>query len=279
MAIAVQTTSLTDWGSYDPLTVNKPASTANGDLLIAIVGVQGTSAPTAPAGWTSRGSVANSQNSWVYLYDKVASSEGASWDWDFTSAVTCIGLVIRVNGQEDGGAFDAIASDTEVNSATPSFTNGIDPTTADQLLVMAVIASQNDVGGASGYAIATNDPTWTERADNTSGSVTFAVATAVRSSDAATGNSSVSLAASTADSGSLLASYLREPAVSVNVSPAVISAIATVNAPTVSGGANVSPAVITATTNVIAPTVITATPDWTNPDKTAAPSWVNPDKS
>lgn len=65
-----------------------------------------------------------------------------------------------------------------------------------------------------------------------------------------------------------------------NASPtiAVLSAVATVQEPTVTGGALVSPSVVTATAAVVDPTVTTALPDWTNIDKNSS-SWTNQDKS
>lgn len=69
------------------------------------------------------------------------------------------------------------------------------------------------------------------------------------------------------------------PEDNANVSVSVITATATVIAPSVSGNADVSLSVITATASVQAPTVSTPAPTWTNQSKNNATNVTNQPKS
>lgn len=66
------------------LTINKPTGTADGDILVAFISKDNTAAVTAPAGWNLIGeATANAYYSGAWW--KRAASEGASWQWTFTS--------------------------------------------------------------------------------------------------------------------------------------------------------------------------------------------------
>ena len=143
------------------VTVTKPTGTANNDLLIAVVG--GTRSGSTPAGWSPLSSVAvpaAGSLGTVYVYYKIAASEGANYTFPHSAT-----------------AFDAWASITAyrgVNTTTPVDTTDFAITaksstatyatasvTADGLQWAFTFAMQYTYGGASGG-------TWTdtgERAD------------------------------------------------------------------------------------------------------------------
>lgn len=62
------------------------------------------------------------------------------------------------------------------------------------------------------------------------------------------------------------------------VSPSVISAVASIPAPTIAGGANFNASVISAVASIQTPTV-RGIQQWNNQDKSSAPTWINIDKS
>lgn len=76
--------------SASTITVTKPTDLMDGELMLAFTnGPVGT--VTAPAGWTLVGSYtsADGTSTQSNLYKKIASSEGASWQWTFPSSSAC----------------------------------------------------------------------------------------------------------------------------------------------------------------------------------------------
>lgn len=82
------------------IVVNKPTSTADGELLVAYVTADDFAAITAPSGWTQfTGSPQSvSANLKGAAYYKVASGEGASWTWTTAGAKLYEGYVARYTG-------------------------------------------------------------------------------------------------------------------------------------------------------------------------------------
>lgn len=261
MAVAVPTTTNSAWATgSNTKTLTKPVDTVDGDFLVAILASAEngatSSVTTVPPGWTLIRSTTHVTEIKLDTYYKIASGEGASWDWVFSTTTSYkAGAVLRVTGTNQVSSSD---DGTALNTATPSFTGGVTPIGASSLFVMAVgavDATSNTT--VSGYAVTTSNPVWTEVCDLYDGNVpdmSLAVAYAIRSEATATGDWTCTYSAGTVmDTASQLMTL---PAVTnVTVSPAVITTIASVQAPTVSGGANVSPAVITMSASVQSPTV------------------------
>lgn len=78
--------SVTNGTAGTSVTVTKPAGTADGDLLVAVIAEAGTGAITAPAGWTLAGDATAGTSLRSAIYWKIASSEGASWTWTLASS-------------------------------------------------------------------------------------------------------------------------------------------------------------------------------------------------
>lgn len=295
MAIAYRSHASTNLTSIDGsdarVTITKPTGLTAGDWMVAIIGVTATFSDT-PSGWTKVGEINGSggADECLRVYTKIAdASDAAASDFTFdlgnngTTNDYIGGCLICGTGTSPvlSSVFFASAQDSD-GGTTNSYAAGVSPLVADALFFMGVFARHTVGSGVttSNYAIATSNPTWTERMDNSvndSADYTLAVATAPRAESTATGNFSADFSSSVGDSVGVLFAVIE--ATNVTVSPSVISVTASVQAPTVSGGATVSPAAISITASVQAPTVTTAAPDWTNVDKSAAPSWVNPDKS
>ena len=81
-----------------PWTVTKPAGTADGDQMLVCLGHgAGGSVNSVPAGWTLDSGPHAVGGQTVRIYRKVASGEGASWAWGFTSGVTGIAQAVSVS--------------------------------------------------------------------------------------------------------------------------------------------------------------------------------------
>src|SRR6202022_337123 len=82
-AIAFRSASSAETGAgAATITVPVPAGTVAGDVMLATVDAEGSTAITAPAGWTVVVDAASSMG-WRQVYWRVAtSSEPASYDWD-----------------------------------------------------------------------------------------------------------------------------------------------------------------------------------------------------
>lgn len=304
MAVAfqtIQTGSFQGRSSGENTTVTHPSGLTAGDLMIVhltqcsnITGA--TMGFNTPTDWTSLGSdTADSGGSTVKMsvFRKVATAgdvsagstvfarSGSNDAWTNYSAY-------RIDGQGDASGIQ-IAFDDVVGDSTPVYTNTVTPSFADSLVLFLVSAEEGAASGSitdASYAITNNNPTWTERADSYASSDAFfgagdgdglhGGATASRPETSATGDSSCTLINFTNSVGAIV---VIPPATSVNVSPAVITMTASVQAPTVTGGAVVSPAVITMTASVQAPTVTLSASDWVNTDKSSAGSITNTPKS
>jgi myo-inositol-hexaphosphate 3-phosphohydrolase len=128
------------------LTIPKPANTAQGDVLVSCVSLNGGSIGAAPAGWTPLASVTALANPKVYGYSKVAtSSEPASYSWT-TSSTTSGGSITRYSG--------ASGLDTSATSATsppsgPAASSGSVPgvttTTPNAMLVGCMSVNSSSV--------------------------------------------------------------------------------------------------------------------------------------
>lgn len=196
MAVAFQTEAhSTASTNGSTATANKPTGTVDGDLLIVrIVWYNNTTITSVPSGWTLINNI-NDINAFAQsIYYKQASSEGASWDWGFSAASDWCFESLRFNGHDVTTPIATSADAAEVNTGVPSWVNTITPVHPDSMLVMMIAAVSDATQGTSAYAIATSNPTWTERIDQTIATAKLlAVATATRPEITATGNSSATL--------------------------------------------------------------------------------------
>lgn len=273
-------------GAAWSVTITKPSGLTAGDYMVAIIGTSSGNAVEAISGWTLLGEQANGGDARLIVYGKTADSSDASAS-DFTFAVHTGngssndgmgGALIAISGTQPltNGAFIDFGTS---NGTNHTYTGGITPTVANSILIMAMWGHGSTPATVSNYAITTDNPTWTERFDDAEAVGTsdylFAVATAPRTEVTATGNFTLDSTQSYDTAGVLLAVL---EAQNVTASPAVITMTATVQGPSVSGGATVSTTVITMTATVQAPTVTTSLPTWSNTDKSSS-SWTNLDKS
>jgi len=275
------------------VTITKPSGLAVGDIMVAfcscIIAGASTTTWTDPSGWTELAVVSVSNDASIGVFAIVATStETAASNFAFQAdggdADNVAGAIFRVTGTNGFTSLAANVTTTSGSStgtSSPSVT-GLTTQNADGVLLIqgwAVELVDGDMAIGS-YAVVNNDPTWTEEYDiynEPSGIANnLGIASATYTLQQATGNFSCSGDQSSDWAGAMVS--VTED-IDVTVSPAVITATGTVQAPTVTGTAVASPAVITATAAVQAPTITAGTSKWINTDKSANSSFTNTTKS
>lgn len=188
------------------LVITKPTSLAVGDLMVAGIYADrdgGTSASiSTPSGWTQEEFLDTGiGNGALSVFTKVAdSSDVAASDFTFTGTgstgqMHMLGHLLRVTNYGQKAGESSAADGTDVTTLTIT---GFTPSPAIAEALYIVFAGRSDVaspGSVNSVAMATSNPTWTERAENTvNGSTTdstFAVYTANRTATTATGDFTV----------------------------------------------------------------------------------------
>lgn len=241
----------------DSLTITKPTSLAVGDLLLAgIYSSNGTGAGSVsintPSGWTQVAidGIASS-NDMIACFSKVAdSSDVAASNFTFTDTngqpdSFMIGQLARIT---NFGLVDA-SNTNENNTASSVVISTITPDYANCLFVIFAGGTNGGAGGPSidTYALATNNPTWTEQAQTSQTSAggrggTLSIATATRPETTATGNITVTYGASTNRLGAIVVALA--PRIDGSVTPTTqvyanaftpvfpVTVIATMDSPT-----------------------------------------------
>lgn len=105
------------------LTIDQPAGTSAGDLLVACLALDGTSVSGTgvPDGWTRLATTngTGQSNPRVYGYYKVAgASEPGSYHWDYSKSVTSAGGIARYVGASGPETEVSIASGVSAKTAT-----------------------------------------------------------------------------------------------------------------------------------------------------------------
>lgn len=197
MAVAFNAASAVAGGSAAAsVTVNVPAGTVNGDLLVVQIGWNENATLNNPAGWTQiredqtgAGGVAALNSRLMY---RVAASEPASYTWTFASGTRRIaGCMVNLTGADTAAPIDSSSGQAQDGTSTANVTAPtVDPVVADGFLLYF---------GASRSGTTFTPPTgMTERYDGANGSgVTVEMATEQLASGAATGTRTGVLAAAT----------------------------------------------------------------------------------
>lgn len=290
MAIAIASKATGSAGSGNPAystVIAKPSSLAVGDLMVAFIhnlGSSVTTPSTVPSGFT----LIRSQNhgfgttSNISSYYKVADSgdvaaSSFTWGCSVTGGGVIIGELFRITGSTN--TIDKSDSNNQGNTSSPGFSgDNLGPSYPNSLFLfdlgVHVTSGSADVNS---YAMVTSNPTWTEEVEDGTGSIHFAIASAIRPETTATGNWSASISGGGNYYVGCMGVVITAK-VDATPAPSAIGLSSTVPTPTVKQGQTASPSVITMSTVINSPTV-TKKPTWVNEDKASAPNWVNEDKS
>lgn len=147
---------------------SKPSGLAVGDLLFGwVTGASyssGTSVPSAPAGWTTLRIRGSGTSSGFGSFYKIAdAADVAASSFSFGGGNKTVVILLRITNPDPTNPIDT-SNDAAASASASLSTPGITPA-AQQLLLMCAGATKGNNGGAMGlsaYAIASNNPTWTE---------------------------------------------------------------------------------------------------------------------
>lgn len=189
MALAYLATGTVASDATGP-TLNVPyaGSPSYGNLMVIHVQTQSGADFTTPSGWTRIGPEPNDGS---VFWKIAAGGETGSVAVTSSSGSSAIrGVMMLFEGSDPVNPINISATDTDYTIAT------VTPTVAGTLWVL--LAGCNNATGTptySAYAMATDNPTWTERYDSaSSGQIAIAAATStIRSAITATGNCTVTV--------------------------------------------------------------------------------------
>jgi len=126
-------------GTQSSLTINLPAGTASGDVLVAAIAVKPSSVTiTPPAGWTSInrvGQSAGDSNSQEIFYHVASASEPASYSWTFSAPpVSAAGGIVSYRGADTTAPVD-VYSGNVTPSGTSHTATGVTTTAANDMII------------------------------------------------------------------------------------------------------------------------------------------------
>ena len=289
MAIAVPTTASTNYTAGETVTITKPTSLAEGELMIACISARSGSSPTinTASGWTLMTGSDFTNGSLSIQWKIATAGDVAASDFSFTHTDTgngfICGAILRVTGATPTPA-DTDDADTNAtaNSATLSFVAAATPSFDGSLILMILNGDLGGVGtGTIGTYVTTPSLTWTEVLDTSVDSGTAdpitGVAYAIQSTAAQITAYGATFSATRNEHTGILGVF--KPLINASVSLDALSLTGTVNAFTATGGANVTldQIALTATPNDMS--AVEATPKWSNTDKSSPSSFTNTDKS
>lgn len=212
MAIALQGQTNTNFTTSASTTITKPSGFTTGEILVAHIFIQQQSGSTpdflVPSGWTAQrqdfflngGTYQGIINTYWKLYNPAV--DGPASNYTFTTSNSIIGMggcLLRISGANTTAPFGAANGGQVQSSTTFTISDTITPP-PNCLILMPVMTNQtisDTSANISGFAIATDNPTWTRSVSlngfANSVAVAAAVATATRSQSTATGSSSGTL--------------------------------------------------------------------------------------
>lgn len=181
-------------GGTTTMDITKPTSLAEGDLMVFVGGGAETIGAYTKTGWTQIFGATATNLQMTVLFKVADSSDAAASTFDFGSA--------GASGSGECGALFRITGNfTNANNfyyATASGLSGVDtsvtPLNTSSLLLLGAFTRSDGSINFSTFAIANNNPTWTERVDITALATRDAdlgIATATPSAASATGNSTI----------------------------------------------------------------------------------------
>lgn len=199
MAIVVESQAYTTFAIAEYVTITKPTGLAVGDLMVAQIVSLGGSSTVLPSGWIQLVYKQSNDFDNEILYKVADSSDVAATNFTFTKSVygprNIGGGILRISGASFANSISFFDTDSNTSSVNITYTN-IDITPyADSLMIMAIVGDgTTNLTNVSNYAIATDNPTWTESWDfftTTGNPVGMYLAYGSRSANTATGNPSI----------------------------------------------------------------------------------------
>lgn len=109
-----------DSGSASTATINKPTGTVDNDIMFAILKrIDNTDPTTVPSGWTVLATNLVGGGNSLWMYYRVAASEGASYDWVWAVAGRCGGSIYTYrSGFNTANPVDVVSNTAYTTSNT-----------------------------------------------------------------------------------------------------------------------------------------------------------------
>lgn len=267
--------------------IQKPPGLESGNLMAAFVsgytfGSVDQGSYTAPTGWTKEAEVgvsngSDNNNALCGFFTKIAGAGDTTtsvFTWTATNSKTYTGQILRISGSRPGSILGKLTpfanTDYKTDAISPLVASvGGTPDLPNSMLFIGLGSTAHTT--ASTYGVAVSNPTWTECFDYNNASFAYAI----RPESTPTGNVSLDFSGTAPETVLILANI--SPAVSSDWISSVIAVPATIQQPTLAGGAVVSAGVATATTSVITPQAKQA--DWSPLRKSDTSVWSNLTKS
>ncbi|HZR02677.1 MAG TPA: LamG domain-containing protein [Burkholderiales bacterium] len=137
------------------VTINVPAGTKAGDLLLAAVAARNAATVTAPAGWTAVAALNTTSGTTLrqVVYYRVATgTEPASYTFTLSSSVRTAGLIVAYRGVDTANPIDVSAGQANASASTitaPSITPSV---TGTMLVGLFSAATGTTISSAAGMA-------------------------------------------------------------------------------------------------------------------------------
>lgn len=155
----VSASQAADATSGTAVTVTKPSGAADGDLIVVALTNINNQSYTPPSGWTAVAATSGGIDASIGVFYKVASSEGASWQF--------------TQGAEGWGAWEAVCyRGVDTSDPIVAASTGDAYVTSNTTISAAAVTTENadDLvlwfgGHYDGGAMATNPSGFTERVD------------------------------------------------------------------------------------------------------------------
>jgi hypothetical protein len=172
----------------------KPTALSVGDLMVVLYHARKFSATTTitpPAGWTTIEYLTGTTIAGGAYYKIADASDVLASDYAFTGTNDQHSwFIYRISGFDAGDVLDGSASASDDATASSMSMAGYTPVNNNTFNFISFCSNGNSKT-TSGYAHATNDPTWTEEYDVQQIAVQSSIAVATRPSSGATGNISL----------------------------------------------------------------------------------------
>lgn len=288
-----------NYGSYTEATVigdgacspTKPSGLAAGEMMVAFC-YRDIDDFTTPSGWTKLGTVlSGSGTDRLTVFAKVAdSSDAAASNFSFTPSGTSGAdtsvVLVRVTYTAAGftspavNIVSSIVTDDSTGGENFISGSGVTPLRANSLLLMSAGTLESVNIDFSAYAVANNNPSWTEITDKTPSSTEMVYGAAYGSYAAATATGSYSMTVNTNGEYVMALVSITENQ-SVTVTPSTLALTSpSFNTPTISAGVSITPTTLALTSpSFNTPTAsATAPTQWTNESENSS-SWTNENKS
>lgn len=145
--------------------ITKPTGVADGDLLIAYFGSITGVTITTLAGWTALDSITT--NGFSKVFWKIASSEGSSYSWTCSSVTNqgVDGIIVAFRGTHQTAPLATYSKNEDTVNDTTATGATISTLSAPNAMLGMFVHATNIVTSVSAYAIANNNPSWTEAID------------------------------------------------------------------------------------------------------------------